>query len=110
MYSPFFYAGVLSFVIYFLIYTVGGNESIVSTVSSVLFSRILTMGMVISAVIVTVFLFLANSYLFKTKKKMLGVYHTLGMAKKHLIVLTFWEMLMIAAAVIVSGTVRNHMI
>lgn len=110
MYSPFFYAGVLSFVIYFLIYTVGGNESIISTVSSVLFDRILTMGMVVSAVIVTVFLFLANSYLFRTKKKMLGVYNTLGMAKKHLIVLTFWEMLMIAAAVIVFGTVLGNIL
>lgn len=110
MYSPFFYAGVLSFIIYFLIYTVGGNESIISTVSSVLFDRILTMGMVVSAVIVTVFLFLANSYLFRTKKKMLGVYNTLGMAKKHLIVLTFWEMLMIAAAVIVFGTVLGNVL
>ena len=110
MYAPFFCAGILSFVIYFLTYTIGKNESIVSAVSSELFNRILTVGIGISAVIVAVFLFLANSYLFKTKKKMLGVYNTLGMSKKHLIVLTFWEILMIAFAVIVSGTVIGNVL
>lgn len=110
MYAPFFCAGILSFVIYFLTYTIGKNESIVSAVSSELFNRILTMGIGISAVIVAVFLFLANSYLFKTKKKILGVYNTLGMSKKHLIVLTFWEILIIAFAVIVSGTVIGNVL
>lgn len=110
MYAPFFGAGVLSFVVYFLIDSIGRNNSIVSTVSSDLFNRILTMGISISALIVAIFLFLANSYLFRTKKKILGVYHTLGMSKKHLIVLTFWEILMIAIAVIAFGTLFGNLL
>lgn len=110
IYAPFFSAGLLSFVIYFLIYTIGKNESITSTVSSELFDRILSMGIVISAVIVAVFLFLANSYLFRTKKKILGVYNTLGMSKKHLILLTFWELLIIAFAVILFGTLIGNIL
>lgn len=110
MYAPFFSAGVLSFVIYFLIYAIGKNDSIVSTVSSGLFDRILTMGIWLSAVIVAVFLFLANSYLFRARKKTLGVYNTLGMSKKHLVILTFWEILIIAATVIVSGALLGNLL
>lgn len=108
IYTPFFCAGVISFVIYFLIYTIGKNDSIVSMVSSELFTRILKMAIVISGIIVAIFLFLANGYLFRTKKKILGVYNTLGMSKKHLIILTFWEMFFIAMGVIIAGLLLGN--
>ena len=81
IYMPFFLAGMISFVIYFLIYTIGKNDSMASMISSELFDQILTMGISISGIIIAIFLFLANSYLLKTKKKILGVFNTLGMSK-----------------------------
>lgn len=66
------------------------------------------MGIVISGIIVAIFLFLANGYLFRTKKKILGVYNTLGMSKKHLIILTFWEMFFIAMGVIIAGLLLGN--
>jgi putative ABC transport system permease protein len=110
IYMPFFLAGMISFVIYFLIYTIGKNDSMASMISSELFDQILTMGISISGIIIAIFLFLANSYLLKTKKKILGVFNTLGMSKKHLIILTFWEMCFVAVGVISIGLVLGNIL
>lgn len=96
IYSPFIFAGMISVLIFYLFDLIGNNESIAANVPSELFRQILSMGQYLSLIIICVFLFLANGYLMKNKKMQLGIYHTLGMSKKQIIQLSFWETWMVA--------------
>lgn len=108
LYTPFVFAGTISVFLFYLIFLIARNESVLSTVSSDLFSKILNMGIWVSGILVCVFLFLANGYLFKNKKKALGLYNTLGMSKKQIIILSFWELLFTALLSIAFGIISGR--
>ena len=51
----------------------------------------------------TVLLLYANSFVMKRRQKELGLYNILGLEKRHIAALCFWEMLLCAAVVIPGG-------
>ncbi len=63
----------------------------------------LQMGVGVMAVFSVIFLFYTNSFLIRRRKKEFGLYNILGLGKKHLAVVLFWETLIIAAITIFAG-------
>ena len=66
---PFILAGIVSVVIFYVIAFIGMNPSVLESVSSETFEKILKAGRAFSILIVFFFLYLANGYLLKNKKK-----------------------------------------
>lgn len=66
---------------------------------------ILKFGTYVIGFFSVVFLFYTNSFLIKRRKKELGLYNILGMEKKHIAKVQFWETLFIALITMVLGLV-----
>lgn len=67
----------------------------------------LTFGIVIVGVLAAIFIFYANSFLMKNRKKELGLYGILGLEKRHVAVMLFLEMLMVAGTSVFAGLVSG---
>ena len=103
IYMPFILAGIVSVVIFYVIAFIGMNPSVLESVSSATFEKILKAGIAFSILIVFFFLYLANGYLLKNTKKIFGIWNTLGMSKNQIVVVTFWETLIFYLIACVAG-------
>ena len=66
-------------------------------------SSILMIGTWVIALFSGVFIFYTNSFLVRRRKREFGIYNVLGMEKKHIAKVMFWENLMIASIALVFG-------
>lgn len=64
-------------------------------------------GYVLLGIIMIPFLYYTNSFLIKRRKKELGLYSILGLEKKHIGIMLFWESLIIYCVVIVGAIVTG---
>ena len=65
--------------------------------------EILGFGVVIIGIFSVIFLFYTNSFLMKRRKKELGLYHILGLEKRHISRILIWETLIVAAGGLTAG-------
>lgn len=103
MYLPFLLASAGVVALYcsfaFLAYNTGltlvrGGDSV---------KIVLHTGIKVMAVFSVIFLFYTNSFLLRQRKKELGLYCVLGMEKRHVAKLLFWESLLLASLAIGGG-------
>ena len=66
---------------------------------------VLGLGCGVIAVFAVIFLFYTNSFLIRRRKKEFGLYNILGMGKRHLFLVLFWETLQIAVIALAAGLV-----
>lgn len=66
-------------------------------------AMVLQFGVVIIGLFGGIFVFYTNSFLMKRRKKELGLYHILGMEKRHISRVLVWETVILAATGIVGG-------
>ncbi len=64
---------------------------------------VLGLGCGVMAVFSVIFLFYTNSFLIRRRKKEFGLYNILGMGKRHLFRVMFWETLIVAAIALGGG-------
>ena len=69
----------------------------------VLFTYLLTLGSVVVAIFTYIFLFYANSFLIKRRKTEFGLYGVLGLERRHIVRVMFWEMALIYAITMAIG-------
>lgn len=87
IYYPYILTAVLTTA---MMYIIGSLQQISTDYSGTLaFS--LQLGIVVTSVFSVVFLFYTNSFLMRRRKKEFGLYNILGMEKRHLARLIFWE-------------------
>ena len=68
---------------------------------------ILLLGCGVIAIFAVIFLFYTNSFLMKRRKKEFGLFNILGMEKRHIGKMMFWETLIVGAISIVSGLIAG---
>lgn len=64
---------------------------------------VLNIGTIVMIIFSVVFLFYTNSFLMKTRKKELGLYNILGMSKRNLVRIVFWENVILYVSSVVGG-------
>ena len=64
---------------------------------------ILGLGCGVIAIFAVIFLFYTNSFLMKRRKKEFGLFNILGMEKRHIGKMMFWESIMVACTSIFLG-------
>lgn len=87
-YFPFLLTSVFTAAIFFILCNLALSEDLPGKAYMEILMR---MGTYVVAVFCVIFLFYTNSFLIRRRKKELGLYYVLGMEKRHIALVLFWE-------------------
>ncbi|MEG2718537.1 MAG: FtsX-like permease family protein [Clostridia bacterium] len=99
IYYPYILTAVMTTAMLYMICSLSGNQGLESDT----LSFCLTLGVVVTTIFSVVFLFYTNSFLMKRRKKEFGLYNILGMEKKHIGLVVFWETIFILLLSLLVG-------
>lgn len=102
-YIPYLITCICTITMYFLIRSLSLNSGLGELYGSGTVSFTLELGANVAAVFAFIFLFYTNSFLIKGRKKEFGLYNILGMEKRHLVRILFYENLFTAVLSLVLG-------
>lgn len=107
VYYPFFAAGVFSVFTYFVFSSILKNDIIAILPKSTYAWVMLELGKMLLSVILFLFLLYANSFLIKRRQKEFGLYNILGLEKKHISIIMFFETLLLYIGVVSGGIITG---
>lgn len=99
-YRPFLLTIILTATMFCSICSIGHNSAFTGEEA---IKEILQFGMVIVGIFALIFIFYTNSFLMKRRQKELGLYHILGLEKRHIRKILAWETLMLSATGLAGG-------
>ncbi|NLV59585.1 MAG: FtsX-like permease family protein [Clostridiales bacterium] len=91
-YLPFLLACMLLIFTVYSFASIALNQGLTQLPGATAFAFMLILGLVVVSIFAAIFLFYANSFLIKRRKKELGLYAVLGMEKRHITKVLRWEM------------------
>lgn len=103
IYFPFILSSVLSIFLMYIVTSFKFNPNIIESPFGNGLIQILNFGSVIMKIFVFIFLFYTNSFIIRRRKKELGLYGILGMEKKHVAKVVFYELFIIYIISLVIG-------
>ena len=83
------------------------NEGISAMPGSASLQTILFLGIIVIGIFSTIFIFYTNKFLMTRRKKEIGLYNILGMEKRHISKILFWETILIGILSNVLGLVTG---
>ncbi len=89
--------------VFYIVMFLGSSSVIDRLAGGQTIREIFSMGSWVIAVFSAVFLFYTNSFLIRNRKKEFGIYNILGMGKRNIARILFWENLMAALITVVMG-------
>lgn len=102
-YLPYLLTCIGMVAMYYMICSLSLNQGLEEVVGSDVVRYTLSLGAWVTAIFAAIFLFYTNSFLMKRRKKEFGLYNILGMEKKHLCRVIFWETVFILLLSLVIG-------
>lgn len=105
LYLPYILTAVGIGAMYYIMGAITRDEGIEKMPGSQNLLMILTLGCGVIAIFAVIFMFYTNSFLMKRRKKEFGLFNILGMEKRHIGKMMFWEILMVAVISIAGGIV-----
>ncbi len=95
LYLPYILAAVGIGAMYYIMVALAGDEGIMDMPGALELKMIMGLGCGVIMVFAIIFLFYTNSFLMKRRKKEFGLFHILGMEKRHIGRMMFWETCMV---------------
>lgn len=102
-YFPYIGVSIFAMFTYFVFDLIMKNEIMQTLPKAVYAYALVNLGFYLLGVIMVPFLYYTNSFLIKRRKKELGLYSILGMEKKHIGVMMFWESLIVYGIVMTAA-------
>ena len=103
LYLPYLLAAIGTSAMYYIMGAISNDEGIKDMPGSMDLKIILGLGCGVMGIFAVVFLFYTNSFLMKRRKKEFGLFNILGMEKRHIGKMMFWELLIVAGLSIFLG-------
>ncbi|MGN0506519.1 MAG: FtsX-like permease family protein [Lachnospiraceae bacterium] len=103
LYVPYLFTWIGMVLMYYIFSFLSGNPLLLYLPGSDSVQVVLALGSYVLAVFSALFLFYTNSFLIRRRKKEFGLYNILGMGKKNIGIVLFWETVMITAAALFVG-------
>ena len=103
MYFPYILTCVAMVTMYYIMSFLQTTDSLSNIFGITTIRMVLGLGTWVIAIFSAIFLFYTNSFLIRRRKKEFGLYNILGMGKRNISVILFWETLIIYAFSVVSG-------
>lgn len=105
MYFPYILTSILTIMMFYMMSSLYHNKSVAEMSGGEMVKMLLGMGMWVAGIFAVIFLFYTNSFLIKRRKKEIGLYNILGMEKRHIGKMMFFETFTTALVSIVLGIV-----
>lgn len=105
LYLPYVLAAIGISAMYYIMEAIARDEGISEMPGSGDLRIILALGCGVITIFAVIFLFYTNSFLIKRRKREFGLFNILGMEKRHIARMMFWEMFVIAGISIVGGLI-----
>lgn len=102
-YIPYIITCICSIVMFYVMHSISLNPGLDGPQGSQALKTILSMGVTVIGIFSAIFLFYTNSFLIKRRKKEIGLYNVLGLEKKHIAYILFFETLFVSIFSIVVG-------
>lgn len=109
-YVPFLLTCIGTVLMYYIMHSISVNPGIQDMPGAGNVVFILRLGRNVISLFAVIFLLYTNSFLIKRRKKEFGLYQVLGMEKRHLAIVLFFEALFTAVAGIVSGLISGMLL
>ena len=103
LYYPFALSVILAVTISYLFYSLAFNPKIGDLRGASAIQFTLQLGLVVVTLASAIIVLYANSFVMKNRSKELGVYGMLGLEKRHLIGMTFMELLIFGIVTVTAG-------
>lgn len=103
IYIPYILTCAGMVMMYYIVSFLSLNKAVSTMPGGVTMQAILMLGCGVIGFFSLIFLFYTNSFLIRKRKREFGLYNILGMGKRNLGRILFWESLMIAAVTLVGG-------
>ena len=97
-YGPYLFTGVITAAVYFILASLTMNTALGPVAGSMM-----GFGMAVMMIFSLIFLFYTNSFLMKQRTRELGLYNVLGMSKRQIARVVFWETVLAALVVLPGG-------
>ena len=102
-YFPFMITCICTIMLFYIMHAISVNEGLDGPSGSDSIKQILSLGTIIIGIFSAIFLFYTNSFLIKRRKKEIGLYNVLGLGKKHIAKVLFFENLFTSFVSLVVG-------
>lgn len=90
-YLPFIITCICTIAMFYIMHALSINKGLEGTSGSESLKTILYLGTIVIGIFSAIFLFYTNSFLIKRRKKEIGLYNVLGLEKKHIAKVLFFE-------------------
>ncbi|MEY8517032.1 ABC transporter permease [Lachnospiraceae bacterium 29-84] len=107
LYLPYLITSIGVSAVYYILVAISNDNGMMDLPHGSDMKMILGLGCGVIGVFAVIFLFYTNSFLMKRRKKEFGLFNILGMEKRHIGKLMFWETLMIAVVGVFLGLVAG---
>lgn len=104
-YFPYILAGIFSVFLFFVFSSILFNDLMKNMPHSAYLMVLMGIGLVLLGIILIPFMLYTNSFLIKRRKMELGLYSILGLEKKHIAIMMFFETLFIFCMVFAGGII-----
>ncbi len=105
LYLPYIFTFIGMIMMFYIIDFMAYNEILSEMKGGGTLEIILGLGKYVIAIFAAIFLFYTNSFLIKRRKKEFGLYSILGMSRKNIGKIVFWETIIVAAVSLFSGLI-----
>lgn len=109
-YFPYILTCICSIMMFYMMHFMSVNEGLDNMSGGSQLKIILGLGTWVIGIFSVIFLFYTNSFLIKRRKKEIGLYNILGMEKRHIAKVLFWENLFVALLGMLMGLLWGIML
>lgn len=102
-YGPYLLSCIVTAAVYYILQFLSYNEGLDNVRGAMYLKSFCNVGCFVAAVFSAVILLYANSFVMKRRQREIGLYNILGLEKRHIAQMCFWEVLFCAAASILLG-------
>ena len=107
LYIPYILTGTLMVMMYYILEFLSVSPALAKMKGGATLSLLLPLGSGVIAVFSILFLFYTGSFLVRQRNKEFGLYNILGMDKKSIRKILFWENAMIACSSLLTGLIAG---
>ena len=102
-YGPYLLSCVVTAAMYYILLFLAYNHGLDSVRGAMYLKSLAGVGCLVAAGLSAVILLYANSFVMKRRRRELGLYNILGLEKRHIARMCFWETLFCAAVTLAGG-------
>lgn len=100
---PFLFSGIVMTAMFYMLHSIWKQANDTMFFGASTMKRVLIIGVVVAGIFSVCVLFYTNSFLMKQRTREFGLYSLLGMEKKHIGKVVFWEMALVGVGCIGIG-------